>query len=404
MRPSAGVGFRTWSVAAAVSTLGDAVTYFALGWAGAAHGPATASLVLTLQSVPLCVLILAGGMLADGFGVRRTMLACDAAMVLVTAAFLLHSLGGASVLALCLLAVAAGTSAALRRPADGAFPRLFVDDDGLAQAMAQVSLLQQLARTSGPALGGVLLGMGGLSLVAGLDLVTFVLVLAVLAAVRPPRAQVAPEPERVLRGVTRSVRAAYDVGVGPLLGAIVLLAASVLVAVILGVPLVGQERGWGAAATGVVAGCWTVGTFTVTAVVARRGTPGPWSRIGGPVMGAAGIAVLAFAGSTWLSAIGLLLLGVGTASYTCTVLPLFVQASPPAMIGRFQALLGFAQNLAILIALPSFGWLAAAASPATALWVMAGLLLITACFPWPDVRAPHAAHAEPEVIDRTPAV
>ena len=42
-------GFRTWSVAAAASTLGDSVTYFALGWAAAAHGPATVSLVLTLD-------------------------------------------------------------------------------------------------------------------------------------------------------------------------------------------------------------------------------------------------------------------------------------------------------------------------------------------------------------------
>jgi MFS family permease len=49
-----------------LSTLGDSVTFFAIG-AGAA------SLVMTVESVPLCLLILVGGVVADRYGVRRVM-------------------------------------------------------------------------------------------------------------------------------------------------------------------------------------------------------------------------------------------------------------------------------------------------------------------------------------------
>ncbi len=376
--------FRTWSLAAAVSTLGDSVTTFAVGWTAAAHGPETAGLVLTLQSVPLCVLILLGGAVADRCGIRRTMVGCDAAMVLVLAAFLLaQAVGGTSVLSLALLALAAGTAAALRRPADGAFPRLFVDDEGLSRALASVSLLQQVARTSGPALGGVLLGLGGLPLAIGVDLATYLLIVVVLLRVRPPRAEPPRSGERVAAGIRASFDAARREGVVPLLTAVTLLGGSVLPTVILCVPLAGLERGWGAAATGAVAGCWTVGTFVATSAVSRWGDLGDRARVVGPGLGTAGVLLLATTSSVPAGAAALALLGLGTAAWTTTALPRFVRATPDGMLARFQALLGFAQNLAVLVALPALGRLAAVAGVRAALVPAAALLLATAALPLP---------------------
>lgn len=381
-------GFRAWSLAAAASALGDAVTGFALGWTAAAEGPGVAALVLSLQSVPLCALILLGGAVADRWGLRCTMLWCDAAMVVVLLAFLAHVAGGASTAGLCALALAAGTAAALRRPADGAFPRLFADDDALPRAMARVSVLQQVARTSGPALGGVLLAAGGLPLTTGVDLATYALVLVVLLRVRPPRTPPAAAPEPLVGGTVRAVRAAHEVGVGPLLGAVVLLGAGVLPAVVLGVPLAGQERGWGAGTTGAVAGCWTAGTLLVTTTVARTGPLGGRARVVGPVVGAAGLLLLAATASPALGALALALLGVGTAAWTTTALPLLVRATPAGMLARFQALLGFAQNLAVLVALPALGQLAGAAGARVALLPCAAAVLAVAALPLP---APVAA-------------
>lgn len=383
--------FRAWSLAAALSTLGSSVTGFALGWTAAElGGPGAAGLVLTLESLPLCALILLGGTVADRWGVRRTMVCCDAAMVVVLLAFAVHASRGPNVLGLGLLALAAGTAAALRRPADGAFPRLFAADAELSRLMAQVSLLHQLARTSGPTLGGVLLGLGGLATTAALDLLTFALVLAVLLRVRPPR-ETAAVPTPGVSGVRAAWRAARTGGVVPLLVAVTLLGASILPTVILGVPLAGQERGWSAAATGAVVGCWTVGTFVVTVAVSRWGDLGARARTVGPIVAATGVVLLATTTSLAAGAAALMLLGVGTAAYTTAALPLFVRATPDGMLARFQALLGFAQNLAVLLALPVLSRVAAAADVRAALAVVAVLLLASAALPLPAQRPARVA-------------
>lgn len=378
--------FRTWSVTAALSTLGDSVTYFALGWTAAEQGPGAAALVLTLQSVPLCVLILLGGAVADRWGIRHTMIWCDAAMVLALLVFLAHTTGGASLPALCLLAVAAGTAAGLRRPADGAFPRLFAADEQLARALASVSLLQQIARTSGPALGGALLGLGGLPLTTGLDLATYLLVLSVLLRVRPPYEETPLLGAPVATGIRASLIAARAQGVVPLLTAVTLLGAGVLPTVILCVPLAAQERGWSAAATGLVAGCWTVGTFLVTCAVSRWGAFGVRARVVGPVVAAGGVLALAATSSVPAGAGALLLLGAGTATWTTTAFPLFVRATPAGMLARFQALLGFAQNLAVMLALPVLGLTVGAAGLLPSLAGIAVLLLLAAALPLPVAR------------------
>lgn len=67
-----------------------------------------------------------------------------------------------------------------------------------------------------------------------------------------------------------------------------------------------------------------------------------------------------------------MLLGVGTAAYTTAALPLFVQMTPAGMLAPFQALLGFAQEAAVLVALPALGWIAAATGVRGALAVVGG--------------------------------
>ena len=178
--------FGAWLAAAALSSTGDSVSFFAIGWVAAAHGAGAASLVLTVESVPLCVLILAGGALADRFGVRRMMILCDAGMALVMAGLALGTTRGVPLWSLVLVAALSGTAAALRRPAEGVFPRMFFDGDLLARQMAVVGACLQVARLAGPVIGGALVA-AGLPVVAGLDAATFVGVLAVLLVVRPPR-------------------------------------------------------------------------------------------------------------------------------------------------------------------------------------------------------------------------
>lgn len=378
--PAGRVGFRCWLAGATLSTLGDSITFFALAWVAASHGPGVASLVLTLEAVPLALLILVGGAVADRWGIRRVMIACDAFMVLVMGLFAVGALVAVPVWALAEVAVLSGTAAALRRPSASVFPRMFAGGDELSRTMATATLFQQLAQIAGASVGGVLLAVGGLALTSGLDAVSFLVVLVVLSAVRPPR-EPATGPATgeslaqqlrealVVAGRTPGVRATVLTVVG--------MAATILPLVSLCVPLAGHDRGWGPGGTGLVSGAWVVGGLLVMAVVSRCGAPGRRTSLAGPVTAAAGAVLLAATDSLAAGAAAVALVGVGTSLLTTRLFPRFVEATPPAMLARFSSLLGLAQTGPVLLVTPVLGRLIHVWGVAVALGALAGVLMLT---------------------------
>ncbi|WP_179950965.1 MFS transporter [Xylanimonas oleitrophica] len=373
--------FHLWLCGSTVSALGDAVTGFAVGWAAAAHGPQAAGLVLTAGSAPLCLVLLVGGVLADRWGFRRTLVGCHAVMIaaMVTLA-LVAAAGPVPLGALVASSVVAGTVAALRRPAEGAFPRLFALPDELPRVMATVTVALQSARVAGPGVGGLLLGGGGLAAVAWVDAASFAIALAVVLLVRPPyepaAAGDAPRPG------LREALAAFGLaratpGVPAALVAVVGLALTVLPLVALCVPLAGRERGWGATATGVVAGAWVVGALLVSLVVVVRGAPPAPLAATGPALAAAGAAVLAVTDGVVPAAVGVGLVGAGSSVLTTALMPRFVTATPSGRLARFQALLALAQALPVLVATPLLGSLASRWGAGAALALVVAALLVT---------------------------
>jgi len=379
VNPAARRGFQAWAVSAALSSLGNAVTFFALVWVAASHGPGVASLVLTIGSVPLCLLILVGGLTADRWGVRAVMVGCDLVMAVVMGAFAVGALWAVPVWALGVVSFLSGTAAALRRPAAGVFPRLFARDDELTRLMATVTLLLQVAQVSGPVVAGALLAAGGLALTSGIDAVTFALVGLVLLAVRPP---FTPERSGAASGWVAQLRegvsaARKSPGVTATVAAVCGLAITILPLVDLCVPLAGHERGWGVSGTGVVVAAWPVGGMAVMAVVSRRGTPGSRAARAGPVAAAAGALLLAVAPHLAVAVVAVLLVGVGTSMTTARLIPRFIDSTPESMLARFQSLLQLAQIAPVLVATPVLGWAAHLWSVDAPLVVMAGVLLTT---------------------------
>lgn len=373
--------FRIWLVAATASTLGDSVTGFALGWAATAHGPGAASTVLAIESVPLFALILLGGVAADRWGIRRIMIVCDVAMTVTMAAFALTvGLSGSPLWLLGTAALLSGTAAAIRRPAAGAFPRLFVpggDGRELARLTATVTMGMQTARIAGPALGGVLVAGGGLTATSALDAVTFAVLAAVLVRVRPPY-----EPPRPAGGGGGAgealVVARRTPGVPAALLAVAGLAATVIPFVDLCVPLAGRERHWGPGVTGAVEAAWIVGGLAVTSLVSRRGPAGPRAAALGPVIAAAGAWTVGLSGSPWLSGAGVGAVGVGVTLLTSRLFPRFVAATPPHLLARMQSLLGIAQTGPILLATPALGLIASRIGLGAAIAVVGAVLVLTA--------------------------
>lgn len=360
--------------------LGDSVTFFALGWVAASHGPGVASLVLAVESVPLCLLILVGGVIADRWGIRRVMIGCDLFMALVMATFAVGALVAVPVWSLVLVALLSGTAAALRRPAAGVFPRLFATGDELARAMATSTLVQQSAQVTGPSVGGILLATGGLSVTSALDAASFAVVLGVLLVVRPPHepARTRESPTPLRQHFAQGLMAARATpGAIATIVTIVGLAATVLPLVALCVPLAGHERGWGAGTTGVVSGAWVVGGMAVMLVVARRGMPGPRTALSGPAVAAGGAVLLATTRSPAMATVALCAVGVGTSLLTARVFPRFMDATPPDMLARFHSLLGLAQTGPDLVVMPVLGRVISSYGTPTALGCIAAGLLAT---------------------------
>lgn len=383
-------GFRRWVAAETLSTLGGSVSFFAVGWVATGIGGGTAGLVLTAGSIPLAGLMLIGGVTADRWGIRRLMIACDvgmaAAMALAALVLALRSTLGLDrngqfglVVALCAVSFLSGTAEAMRRPASGVFPRLFVEGDDLPRVLATIGLWAQVVRIAGPAAGGALVSLFGVGGAFAIDALSFSLVAVALSLVLPPRPdRVADGDGSLWRGIASSVLAARRTpGVSASLLAVVALAASVLTLVMLAVPALGHARHWGASRTGVVSACWTAGGLLVTALVARRGAfRRRWMYLG-PVVGAAGAVLLALVSGSGTSMLAVVLVGVGTTMTTTRLIPVFMELTPPTMLARFQALLQLAQTAATLVMMPVLGGLISALGPATATVVLAGVLLAT---------------------------
>ncbi len=348
-------GFVAWLAAATVSATGDGVLYFALAWTASGIGPGAVTAVLVLGLVPEVLLTLAGGVAADRWGVRRTLLSCTLAMAVLIAVLLTADRIGMPLLALLLaVAIGQGVVGSLQMPASNVMPRLFVTDDDLSRAMAVSGSVLTVARIAGPPLGALIvvgLGLEGALLV---DLGSFLLVAAVLFWVRPPyERRRAPAAESTAwSDIVAGLRAVGQVpGIRPLLASLALVAGGLLPLLALGVPLLARERDWAATTAGVIEACWIAGTLAIGLLVAKVGTrarPRP-PLVGGPVLAALGVVALALAPSPWTAYAAATVMGIGTAVYTTHVFPLYVLRSPEEMMARFQSVLILVQLAMMLL-------------------------------------------------------
>ncbi len=336
-----------------------------------------AGLVLTIELLPSVVFTLIGGTLADRWGLRRTIIGANLAMCLLLCVFLgLKSTRLSTIVLLGGLAVAEGLVSSVQRPANSAFPRLFFRDELLARGMSLSGSVLEVAGLAGPALGGVVVTVVGIGGAAGVDLISFIAIVAVLVVVRPP---FEPPPQTAdgsstLRRAWAAVAAVWRVrGAVAILGAVAVVAGSLLPMLSLCVPLLVRDRGWGASVAGVVEACWIAGSLMLSLFIAKVGTrahPGG-ALAAGPTLSAAGVVAISFAASPPFAYAGAVVMGIGTVLFTSHAFPLYIRMTPPGMLARFQALLLVSQYLPTLIANNLLGAVSAGFGPSPAMWLLA---------------------------------
>ncbi len=163
------------------------------------------ALVQASATIPILLLGVIAGAIADNFDRRRVMLAAQTGMLLVSAALSLTTWLGAITPALLLFfTLSVGCGTALNGPAWQASVRLQVGPKDLPQAIALNSIAFNLARSAGPALGGLLISLTGPALAFGLNAISYLALIIVLLRWHPEVSQ--PQRAPMLAAITTGIR------------------------------------------------------------------------------------------------------------------------------------------------------------------------------------------------------
>jgi MFS family permease len=229
------------------------------------------AVVQTASTLPILLLALPSGALADNLDRRRLLIGVQSYLVGVGALLTALTIAGRMPATLLLtLTFALGAGQALTAPAWQALIPDLVPRSQLASASALGAISMNLARAVGPAVAGVLIARTGAGVVFGLNALTFAYFVLVLLRWHPPATGFANAPERfgaAVRAGGRYVRHSPVVRRILLRAALFLVPGSALWALL---PLVASRRlGLGSGGYGILLGAVGVGAVAGALVLPR---------------------------------------------------------------------------------------------------------------------------------------
>lgn len=175
--------------------------------------PFALGMVSTLQFLPITLLSLYGGVIADRFPKRNLMLVTQSIAALQAIAMAaLTTFGIIQLWHIYLLAAVLGLTTAFNAPASQSFPVELVGRDEIANAVALNSTLFNATRVAGPSLAGVTIAAIGVAGCFWLNALSFLAVIGGLVAMKPrlffavPGRQRRPARQLLLEGLRYAVR------------------------------------------------------------------------------------------------------------------------------------------------------------------------------------------------------
>jgi len=266
--------FRALWIAQFASNVGTWMQTVGAQWLLIDRSPVLVALVQTAASLPIVLLVLPSGALADVLDRRRLLLGAQFAMLLAAGALTALTFAGLTSPAVVLgLTFVLGCGNAVAGPSWQAIQPDLVDRATLPQAAALNGVSMNLARAVGPALGGLIVAATGPEWVFALNTLSFLGIAAVLATWRRPARAAEESRERLveaLRAGGRYVRHALVVRRLLFRALLFIPAASALWALL---PLVAARNlGLGSAGYGLLLGAVGVGAVIGALVI-------PWVRL-----------------------------------------------------------------------------------------------------------------------------
>jgi MFS family permease len=397
--------FRLLFAGQALSVVGDRMMAVAIAFAVLAIGDATdLGIVLAASGIPFALFAIAGGVLSDRVGRRRTMIASDVirAICQATVAALLLT-GAAEVWMLVIASAVYGAGSAIFMPAlMGLIPQT-VPPDRLQEANALLGFTRSVANVAGPAVAGVVMALGEPGDVIAIDALTFAVSAACLIALRPTPVPAGAEQEEDedflarLRTGWNEVRARSWLTVG--LGAMAAYHVFVLPAVFVLGPVLAARELDGASSWATIVACWGIGTALGNVLALRLRISRPVLVAAVALVGASTQGVIIGSGLGTAGIAGLEVLAGVASSLFFTLWDTSIQEQvPPHAISRVSSY-DFSVSLGLMpIGMAVAGPIAVAAGLHATL-IGLGLLGMLAALAWlavPDVRrVRRVAPAEP---------
>ena len=352
--------FRSLWIASVVAWLGTWLQNTGAGWLMTvlAPRPLIVAMVQAATIMPVFLLALPGGALADSVDRRVFLIATQIWTILAAATLAAFTLGHAMTASLLLvLTFAIGIGSALTAPAWSAIIPELVPREDLVQAIALNGIGYNLTRAVGPALAGFLIFLGGTSLAFSLYTVSIIAVIVALVSWhRGKRFTGLPREHFVaaMRAGVRFVRNTPAVRCAMMRTIAYSVPASAPWALL---PLVVREQlHLGAGMYGLILGMMGIGGVTsgmLLPIVRGRLTRNA-TIVGCSLFSCAGIALLSLAHHWLHAALGMLLFGIGWTSAYATIQAAAQLVCPTWVRARALSIYQLAQNGALTVG--SFAW------------------------------------------------
>ncbi|WP_394437530.1 MFS transporter [Streptomyces sp. SGAir0957] len=344
-----------------LSSIGDAAWTIALASTVVGKTDATtAGAVLALAGVPRISALLGTGAVADRYGPVRVMVASDVVRCALMGAAALAVLAiGPSVPLLIAVAALLGLLGAFFLPASGALRPLLLPPEELVRGNALYLMGLRAGQTAGGPVGAWLLGLGGMVAVAGANAVSFLVSAVAVSRSRPPAAAEPPTARpKLIKQIAEGLR--YAAGHRELR---LLLAAGGLVGLAgagpinIGLVLLSEHLGAGAAGAGVLLSAFTVGAaaaFLVSLVLPVRRHPGVGVVVSVTAQAAA-LLLLGQVASVVAAAVCYAALGAAGAQASLVLVSLIQRHAATPMRGRVMAIVSLLDFVAPTIGNAALG-------------------------------------------------
>ncbi|ATE60560.1 MFS transporter [Thauera sinica] len=370
-------------VATVIGNTGSFIRDVASSWlmTDLSSSPAAVALVQAAATLPVFLLAIPAGVLADILDRRKFLIGIQLLLASVSICLMLLSASGLqSVTSLVALTFLGGIGAALMGPTWQAVVPELVEKKDLKSAVALNSLGINIARAIGPALGGLILAGLGAAFTYGVDVMSYVFVVAALLWWRRPAAAQDVLSERFVgafRAGLRYARASRELHV-VLLRAFLFFALASSVWALL--PLVARQLlGGGAGFYGVLLGAVGLGAIggAIFMPQLRERLSADGLLLLSALVSAAVMAFLSSAPPQWAAVAALLLLGAAWITALTTLNGVAQAILPNWVRGRSLAVYLTVFNGAMTAGSLSWGAIAEGIGvPLTLLAGAAGLVLV----------------------------